>query len=157
MANYTKEIRNMMEKVGLFILGEDKLGFYKSALGEGYSMMDIYLILFVAGGERSLGDVVRHFGISRNMVNSAVDGLVKRDVLKKGMGESDARQRVLSLTQKGALIYEKLVRERNREIEFMLEEATINEEKAILKFLSKYTQFRIKKPKAEDFKASDRD
>lgn len=145
MANYTNEIRSMMEKVSTMIVTQDKQGFYRAALGSDFGLLDVLIILYVSRDLRSIKDIVEHFGINRNIINSTVGSMVKRNILIKCKHNDDGRLQLLELTQKGREILETVEQERNKELEFMLSEASINEEKAILKFLSKYTQYRTDK------------
>lgn len=145
MANYTSEILVMMEKVGTMVVTQDKQGFYRSKLGSDYSLLDILIILYISRENRSIKDIVGHFGINRNMINSTVGSMVKRNILIKLKNEHDGRLQLLELTSKGMEILRVIEEEKNRELEFMLSEASINEEKAILKFLSKYIQYRTEK------------
>ncbi len=145
MANYTNEISAMMEKVSTMIVTQDKQGFYKSAVGGGYGLFELLVISAVAKADCSIKNIVSHFGVNRNIVNSVVGSLMKNGVLTKIRGENDARVQLLSLTEKGRAVYRLIEAEKQRELEFMLSEASINEEKAILKFLSKYIQYRTEK------------
>lgn len=145
LANYTNEICAMMEKVSTMVVTQDKQGFYKSAIGGGYGLFDVLVIAEVAKADCSIKDIVAHFGVNRNIVNSVVGSLIKGGILTKVRGDADARVQLLGLTEKGRELHLRIENEKQREIEFMLSEATINEEKAILKFLSKYTQYRTEK------------
>lgn len=145
MANYTNEIRVMMEKVSTMIVMQDKQGFYRSSLGADYSLLDVLILLYVSDQTCSIKDIVDHFGINRNIINSTVGSMVKKNILFKTRNDDDGRLQLIDLTPKGREIVENIQIEKNKELEFMLSEASINEEKAILKFLSKYIQYRTEK------------
>lgn len=149
MANYTKEIRRMLEKVAISAISQDKEGFYSKSLNGTYSGLDIVLIQHIARGDTCIKDLVQNIGVSRNIVNTAVASLLNKKLIYKEKDETDGRLLLLRMTVKGRELFERIEEEQNKELEFMLNEATINEEKAILKFLSKYLQYRTEKYSAE--------
>ncbi len=142
MANYTNEIYKMLEKITKTIVYQDRKGFYRSSVGSGFGMLEILTMRLIGEGGCSIKDIVRHFNINRNVVNTVVKSLIKNNIVTKDQNETDGRFQILELTPRGKEILDIIREEQNKEVMYMLANTSINEEKAILKFLSRYQEYR---------------
>ncbi len=142
MANYTNEIQEMILKISKNIIAEDRCGFYCSRIGEGFGLLEIMTMRMIGSKKCSIKDIVRYFNINRNVVNTVVRTLIKNHIVTKDKNEDDGRFQTLSLTPRGEELLKEICDEQRREIEYMLRDTSINEEKAILGFLSRYLEFK---------------
>ncbi|MBF4694479.1 MarR family winged helix-turn-helix transcriptional regulator [Fusibacter ferrireducens] len=146
MANYTREISHMMDRMLIKIMSQDKKGFYPSKLIHRLSLLDILLIKTV--GESSIiqiNAVVKTLELDRNLINISIKKLGRMKLVEKRQGEQDKREKWIELTESGAHIYQAILSAQLSEMEFVLNDITINEEKTVLKFLSKIVQYHTDK------------
>jgi len=144
MANYYREINKMLEKVVHKILVLDKKGFKIGLKGEELSLLDIYIIKMIGKNEMmSIYNLVDETEIDRGVITSIVNKMVAGGYFKKEKSKEDKRVYMVMLTEEGKAIYEKILKEQNNLLDFILEEISLNEEKAVLKFLSKVNQTTI--------------
>jgi DNA-binding MarR family transcriptional regulator len=66
-------------------------------------------------------------------------------IAKKMQDPEDGRGQLISLQPDGELLYKRLLEIQKSEIDFVLNDVTINEEKTILKFISKIVQYHTDK------------
>ena len=146
MANYTREISHMMDRMLIKIMSQDKKGFYPNDLMHRMSLLDILVIKMIGESkDMQLNVLIRTLELDRNLIDVSVRNLIGLKLIMKKTGERDKREKYLALTQSGELIYEKLLSAQLSEMEFVLNDITINEEKTILKFLSKIVQYHTEK------------
>lgn len=146
MANYTREISHMMDRMLIKIMSQDKKGFYPNDLMHRMSLLDILVIKMIGESkDMQLNALIRTLELDRNLIDVSVRNLIGLKLIMKKTGERDKREKYLALTQSGELIYEKLLSAQLSEMEFVLNDITINEEKTILKFLSKIVQYHTEK------------
>ena len=146
MANYTREISHMMDRMLIKIMSQDKKGFYPSKLLHKLSLLDILIIKTVGeSGSVQLNSVVKALELDRNLIDISVKKLVSMKLINKRQGERDKREKWIQLTESGERIYKVLLEAQLSEMEFVLNDITINEEKTVLKFLSKIVQYHTDK------------
>lgn len=141
MANYTREISHMMDRMLTKLLKQDKKGFYSSELYLKLSLLDFMVIKQVGEHEEiNVNMLINLLELDRNSIDVSIKNLVSEKILCKTLGTADKRERIIKLTEAGNMLYTSLIKAQRDEIEFVLNDITINEEKSILKFLSKYVQ-----------------
>ncbi len=146
MANYTREISHMMDRMLIKIMSQDKKGFYPSKLLHKLSLLDILMIKTVGESESiQLNSLVKTLELDRNLIDISVKKLVSMKFINKRQGERDKREKWIKLTESGERIYKLLLEAQLSEMEFVLNDITINEEKTVLKFLSKIVQYHTDK------------
>lgn len=146
MANYTREISHMMDRMLIKIMSQDKKGFYPNDLIHRMSLLDILVIKMIGeSNNMQLNVLIRTLELDRNLIDVSVRNLIGLKLIMKKTGERDKREKWLVLTQSGEQIYQKLLGAQLSEMEFVLNDITINEEKTILKFLSKIVQYHTEK------------
>jgi len=96
-------------------------------------------------GEVKLNHLIKVLEVDRNFVTTTVNRLVGMKVLTKRPDTSDGRIQMVSMTPSGRELYLALAEEQRKELAFILDDITINEEKTILKFISKIVQFHTEK------------
>ncbi len=138
MANYYKEINKMFEKVIHRVLLLDKKGFELDTKSENFSFLDIYIIKKIGKDkEKSIYSLIKETEIDRGLMTSIINRMVSTGYLEKERSEKDKRVYMLRLTERGQDIFNDIVQKQKKLLDFILNDITLNEEKAILKFLSK--------------------
>lgn len=146
MANYTREISHMMDRMLIKIMSQDKKGFYPSKLLHKLSLLDILMVKTVGESKSiQLNLVVKTLELDRNLIDVSIKKLVSMKLISKRQGECDRREKWINLTESGERIYQLLLSAQLSEMEFVLNDITINEEKTVLKFLSKIVQYHTDK------------
>lgn len=149
MANYTTEIAKMLNKILRVIATKDQQGFDYSGIPSGLGLLQIYVLNEIYDKNLNINELVRITKLNRNTINSIISKLSGQKLIEKSVSENDARCQILSLTEEGEAFVTKMNDERIKLLDFMLDEVTINEERTILRFLSKYNQYH--------FQSTDRD
>lgn len=146
MANYTKEISHMLDRFQTKLLMQDKEGFYKKDLNLKLSMVELLTLRRIGElREVRLNDLIALLEIDRNLVNTTLKRLMALKLIGKEQDEADGRGQKVFLQPAGDVAYQKLLNSQGNEMAFVLSDVTINEEKAILKFLSKMVQYHTEK------------
>ncbi|MDO4800479.1 MAG: winged helix-turn-helix transcriptional regulator [Bacillota bacterium] len=141
MANYTNEIAHMIERFRIKTLSQDRDGFFKTYLKLELNLLEVLLLRHLSKSEARINTLVKQLEVSRNLVNTTVSRLVKDKIVQKRTDHKDGRCQIISLTPQGKRLADDLLAQQDSELSFMLRDVTVNEERAILKFLSKYVQY----------------
>jgi len=142
MANYSHEIMHMMDRFLIKILNQDKNGFYRQLTKYKFTLVDILLLrrLDEVGSER-MNALIDYLEVDRNLFTTTMKKMMGLKLIKKVQDEDDGRGQKIEMTPDGKAFYETFKSESLKEMSFILNDLTINEEKAILKFLSKSVQY----------------
>ncbi|WZL73790.1 MarR family transcriptional regulator [Clostridiaceae bacterium 35-E11] len=141
MANYYHEINKMMEKLIHKILVQDRKGFKLDERGVELSFLDMDVIRKIGEVEdKKIYELIEEMEMDRSFVASITKKLMLGGYIVKEKSHQDKRVYILRLTEEGKKIYKKSLEKQSVFIDFILSEITLNEEKAILKFLSKINQ-----------------
>ena len=146
MANYTREIAHMLDRLNTKILAQDKNGYYIKQLKVELNLAEV-LILKQLGesGSIKLNALIKHLEVDRNFINTTLKRMVTAKWVQKNPDPEDGRSQILSLLQPGKDLYHELLKQQQSELDFVLNDITINEEKTILKFISKIVQYHTEK------------
>lgn len=146
MANYTREIGHMLDRLYTKVLSQDKNGYYRKTMKTKLNLAEMLLLKHVGiEGEVKLNHLIKVMEVDRNFVTTTVNRLVGLRVLSKKSDPTDGRSQIISMTPAGKDLYLTLMEEQRKELSFILDDITINEEKTILKFISKIVQFHTDK------------
>ncbi|WP_432407222.1 MarR family winged helix-turn-helix transcriptional regulator [Wukongibacter sp. M2B1] len=141
MANYYKQINLMIEKIINKILIADKKGFSIGRKNEELSLLDIFVIKKIGSNNmKPIYSLVKETEIDRGVISSIINKLAANGYIKKEKAKEDKRVNMVILTDEGEEVYNKILRGQSEILDFILNDITLNEEKAILKFLSKVNQ-----------------
>ena len=136
MRNYYIQIYEYLQKfiAGIIIL--DKKGINNDNCY--LSITDLLVLKLLGSGHRKkMFEVIGDLGIDRNAFKTILNRLISRGYVDKSRCEDDKRAYNLELTDKGRLFFNRTI-DKEKEILFsLLDDFTLNEEKAILKFLVK--------------------
>lgn len=146
MANYSNEIGRLMDRFHTKLLMQDKSGFFKKELGFKLSLLEVLMLKRIGEVEEiRLNDLIDLLEVDRNLVTTTVKRLVLLKLLKKNQDSADGRGQVVSVTPAGRVLFDKVLALQSKELSFALADVSINEEKAILKFISKMVQYHTDK------------
>ena len=141
MANYYNEINEMMEKIINRFLVIDKRGFRLGKKNEELSLLEIIVIKKIGISiMKPIYSLARETEMDRGVITSIINKLVASGYIKKEKAEEDKRVNMVTLTDKGEETYQKILNKQIEILDFVLNDITLNEEKAVLKFLSKINQ-----------------
>ncbi len=150
MANYTREIAHMLDRLNTKILAQDKNGYYIKQLKVELNLAEV-LILKQLGesGSIKLNALIKHLEVDRNFINTTLKRMVTAKWVQKNPDPEDGRSQILSLLQPGRDLYHELLKQQQSELDFVLNDITINQEKTILKFISTIVQYHTEKYKVK--------
>ncbi len=141
MANYYDEINKMMEKIVNKLLIIDKKGFKLRKKNEELSLLDIFVLKNIGSNNmKPIYSLVKETEIDRGLMTSIINKLVANGYIKKEKAKEDKRVNMVILTEEGESVYNKILKSQGAFLDFILDDITLNEEKTILKFLSKINQ-----------------
>jgi DNA-binding MarR family transcriptional regulator len=141
MANYTREIAHMLDRLNIKTLSQDKEGFFRNRLKVKINLLEMLMIKLIGEhGEIRLNQLIKVMEVDRNLVTTTLKRLIGLKLLQKKSDETDGRGQIISMLPLGKALYQDLLIEQQIELDFILNDVTINEEKTILKFISKMLQ-----------------
>ena len=141
MANYYNEINKMIEKTIYKLLIVEKEGLTNGRKKIDLGLLDI-IVLKKIGDEESIKQfsIIRETDISRNKITPIIKKLVSKGYVAKDKSKIDKRVNMLTITDKGKKVREDMIGIQKEIMDYILHDITLNEEKAILKFLAKASQ-----------------
>lgn len=146
MANYTREIAHMLDRLNTKILTQDKAGYFRKDLKVKLNLVEILLLKQLGEhGEVKLNQLIKTLEVDRNLITTTIKRLSSLKLVQKRADEIDGRGQVISLLPAGKELYSELIIQQSKELDFILDDVTINEEKTILKFISKMVQYHTEK------------
>lgn len=141
MANYYNEINQMIEKIAHKVLISDKKKFKIGRKNQEFSLLEMLIIKKIGNNEmKSIYELVKETEIDRGLMAPMIKNLVIGGYIEKEKAKEDKRISMVKLTKSGKEIYDEIIVSQKEFFEFVLNDVTLNEEKAILKFLSKINQ-----------------
>lgn len=141
MANYYNEINQMIEKIVHKVLISDKKKFKIGRKNQEFSLLEMLIIKKIGNNEmKSIYELVKETEIDRGLMAPIIKNLVIAGYIEKEKAKEDKRVSMVKLTMSGKEIYDEIIVSQKEFFEFVLSDVTLNEEKAILKFLSKINQ-----------------
>lgn len=146
MANYSREIAHMLDRLYTKILSQDKNGYFKNDIALRLNLMELLIIKRVGEAETiRLSVLIDALEIDRNLVTQAIKKLCSLKLAHKSKDPEDGRGQCISLLPSGQALYGQILNHQKDELDFILSDVTINEEKTILKFISKIVQYHTEK------------
>jgi len=151
MANYTSEIRTMMEKVTTILMMYERKGFVVETVPFAITLSEWMVIKYISGHRSaSISELAEAFDMDRGMITTLLSKYLKNECIIKERSIEDKRSFMIKLTERGIKLCEEMILKENEMLQFVLDEVTINEEKGILKYLSKITQLTVGKHQIEE-------
>ncbi|OPL09145.1 MAG: hypothetical protein AVO33_07845 [delta proteobacterium ML8_F1] len=145
MGTYHREIKRLADKIlhKMIHLSLESRGMK----GQSYNLLDILLLerIICEKEARCLGTWVKEFDLKDQLVKNAIEHLVERGDLVKEVDAHDRRRFLIKVTPQGKETGRAFENSSLEALEFVLRDMTVNEEKAVLKFLSKVNQLSVEK------------
>ena len=136
----------MMNRLYTKLLAQDKAGFFKKEIHRRLNLIELLMLKQIGtAGEIRMGDLIQLLEVDRNLVTTTVKKLSAQKLIQKRQDESDGRSQLLSLLPEGEELCREIERFEKQQLDFILNDITINEEKTILKFISKIVQYHTEK------------
>jgi DNA-binding MarR family transcriptional regulator len=85
------------------------------------------MFLLEDGGEHSVKEIATHLGLSLPAASRAVDGLIQRGWVTRRESATDRRSRIVTLTDDGRAVVDRVLRARLKTLERFAEELTPEE------------------------------
>lgn len=141
MANYYNEINKIIEKIIHKVLILDKKGFKIRKKNQELSLLDMLIIKKIGReSKKSIYSLVKETEVDRGVIASIINKLVATGYILKEKAKEDKRVNMVLLTDEGKEVYNMIIDSQKEFFDVVLNDITLNEEKAILKFLSKINQ-----------------
>ena len=141
-----------MMKVMKKILATDQERIQVKGDKDGFSIRESFFIAELGGHDyMTFNEIEKTLEIDRKTLIGLISRLQKKNVLEKNVSEVDKRCFYITLTEKGRHVREDLLEQARQLMSFTVDDLTINEEKAVLKFFSKILQTTVTAPEIESF------
>lgn len=146
MANYYNEVNHMMEKVMYKFVQYDKSGIKLGEKQEKYSFLDVIVLREIGKlGEITVFDLLSQVEVDRGILSTSIKKFTNQGFVIKRRSTLDKRKFVLYLTDEGKKFYKNVMGTELKELNFILKDMTVNEQKTILKFLSRLNQLTVER------------
>lgn len=141
MGNYYNEINRMLDKLIHKVLLYDRKGFKAGVKGEALSLLDLDILRRIGEQDRKkLFELVEEMEMDRGLISSCIQKLVLNGYLEKEKSKKDKRAYIVRLTEPGRKMTQIHLEKQKELLHLILDDMSLNEEKAILKFLSRVNQ-----------------
>lgn len=144
--NHNLAILKMTELISKKFMENDKKGVQLEGLMYFNSFLELMLLGELGRVERmSTQDLLKVIELDRGVLDTQIKNLSMRKLIYKDKDEDDRRKAYIGLTDQGkeqVAIFRKIEEEA---MQFVMKDMSINEQKAILKFLSRINQLTVDK------------
>lgn len=111
-----------------------------------FSFMDLMVLIELKkNGKSTTQDLIGYFEVDRGIMTTVISRLVSLGLIDKVKDDKDRRKTYIFLTTLGDTIYDEMAKQEQEALYFVLKDMSINEQKAILKFLSRVNQLTVEK------------
>lgn len=149
MRSYYLQINEYLQKLIGNAIKHDKKGI--TIKGNNLSIEDLFILKILGKDkEKKMFEVIQELNIDRNSFVTLISKLQQQQLILKLKSAEDKRVHVLSLTDKGKEVYEKMLQQEKEMLEVLLNDFSFNEEKAVLKFLVKIDMLHKEKNREND-------
>ncbi|MGB3367474.1 MAG: MarR family winged helix-turn-helix transcriptional regulator [Acidaminobacteraceae bacterium] len=146
MANYYNEVNHMMEKVMYKFVQYDKSGIKLGDKQEKYSFLDVIILREIGKlGEITVFDLINQVEVDRGILSTSINRFINLGFVVKLRSRLDKRKFVIYLTDEGKKFYDNILKSEVEELNFILKDMTVNEQKTVLKFLSRLNQLTVER------------
>lgn len=144
--NYTESILKMVEIIMKKLLELDRTGVKGLSSAQSLNLSDLLVLMELQKNEKmTTQDLHKNFKLDRGIINTIVARLMTHGFVNKEKAQLDKRKAYLSLSETGKLVLERFTASENEALNFVFKDFSINEQKAVLKFLSRVNQLTVDK------------
>ncbi len=144
--NYKKSILKMVEIIMKKFLELDRTGIKGLSSAQSLNLSDLLVLMALDKNVKmTTQDLHKSFRLDRGIINTIVARLMTQGLVAKEKAQLDKRKAYLSLTEMGRQVLEKFEVSEGEALDFVFKDFSINEQKAVLKFLSRVNQLTVDK------------
>lgn len=144
--NHHQSIMRMVEILIKKFIEHDKSGLKLADPLQPFSFSELMVLLEISrNGPMTAQELLRVFQVDRGILGTIISHLSTQQLIEKEKDESDKRKVYLSLTEAGHSYAAQLKSIEDSALQFVMTDMTVNEQKAILKFLSRINQLTVEK------------
>lgn len=144
--NYNQSIMKMAEILAKKFIEHDKSGMSVAKHSQPFSFSEWMVLIELSRNERMTHQaLLSNFQIDRGIMATVIKRLVSQQLIQKDRDDEDKRKVYISLTAAGKKIAEGLSLIEDEALQFVMKDLSVNEQKAILKFLSRINQLTVDK------------
>lgn len=145
MNSYRLSIERMIEKIMSKVLRYDRMSFPLDDKQHKVTLIELWLLKELQRQALSIQEIAERFDLSRDLVSRSVERLERLGLVDKVVSLEDKRIRRIGLSDIGILALERWQSHEKEYLDYVLGEMTVNEQKAVLKFLSRMNQLTVGK------------
>lgn len=145
MNSYRLSIERMIEKIMSKVLRYDRMSFPLDNQQHKVTLIELWLLKELQRQALSIQEIAERFDLSRDLVSRSVERLERLGLVEKTVSLEDKRIRRIGLSDIGKRALESWQSHEKDYLDYVLGEMTVNEQKAVLKFLSRMNQLTVGK------------
>lgn len=145
MNSYRLSIERMIEKIMSKVLRYDRMSFPLDSQQRKVTLIELWLLKELQRQALSIQEISERFDLSRDLVSRSVERLDRLGLVDKAVSLDDRRIRRIGLSISGIEALENWQSHEKVYLDYVLGEMTVNEQKAVLKFLSRMNQLTVEK------------
>lgn len=150
MNTHSPDIQRMLEKILHKVIKYDRDGMTAIRKAEPYNFVDVLVIREIGLKENiAIHQLMDRLKLDRGIVATSLSRLSGRGLLHKSKDPADKRKSFIALTPEGQEFFGRLNQMEVDYLDLILKDMTINEQKAVLKFLSRVNQMTVGKFEVE--------
>lgn len=143
--NHYLAILRMLEILIKKFIEHDKRGMALQ-VNEVLSFSEMMLLIELSRCDRmTTQEILSYFPLERGILSTLLTRLVSRGLVYKEKDEQDKRKTYYTLTNQGRNCFKAIEVQEIEALEFVMKDMSINEQKAVLKFLSRINQLTVDK------------
>ncbi|SCZ80534.1 MarR family winged helix-turn-helix transcriptional regulator [Acidaminobacter hydrogenoformans] len=147
MNSYRLSIERMIEKIMSKILRYDRMSFAldQQQRQAQVTLVELWLLKELGRQPLSIQEIAQRFDLKRDLVSRSVERLDRMGLAEKVVSSEDQRVKRIGLSKAGVKALVSWSDHEKAYLDYVLEEMTVNEQKAVLKFLSRVNQLTVEK------------
>jgi DNA-binding MarR family transcriptional regulator len=146
MSVYSKEISQMINKIlekSVYKKDDDKL-----VLPKDLTLLSFFILKKIDKKSKIIStDLKDEIGVDYNMIRKEVCNLENLGLIERNTDPTDKRRKYINVTKKGGNKIKEVNHLIEEKLQFVINNFSVNEEKAVLKFLSRINQLTLTPPK----------
>ncbi len=148
--NYHQSIMKMIEILIKKFIEQDQSGIKISEKLQPFSFSELMILVELSRTEcMTTQELLKSLQVDRGIMSTLINRLMAQKLLEKSRGGKDKRKSYVMLTELGRQYFDQVNVSENEAFQFVMNDLSINEQQAILKFLSRINQLTV--GKYEDF------
>jgi DNA-binding MarR family transcriptional regulator len=145
MTSYRESIERMLEKIVTKILRYDRISFSVDSNPLKVTLVELWILRELGKQSASIQELTERFDLNRDLVSRSIQQLERNAMVEKETVEGDRRIRRIHLSAAGQELLKSWNHHEKDHFDYVLADMTVNEQKAVLKFLSRINQLTVGK------------